>query len=118
VIRGDLAALHDDGTRVGLGDVTCIENDSLDGTTGPGTEPANPDSALPLPGDAFFYLVRIHDGVSNDLPRFQPLLDGARPRFQAIVQALRQAEDQGELPPYMREALDDVLVQLGLMEEG
>ena len=65
VIRGNLSELSDDGVAVHLGAVTCLENDSLDTTTGEGTEPLNPDTDLPFPGDGFFYLLRFHDGTSD-----------------------------------------------------
>jgi hypothetical protein len=65
VIRGDVGGLRDNGTAVSLGVVTCIENDSLDTTTGSGTEAANPDSGIPPPGRAFFYLVRFDDGTGD-----------------------------------------------------
>jgi hypothetical protein len=63
VIRGDLDQPYEDGSSVRLGVVTCIENDSLDTTTGAGTEPANPDTETPPAGEGFFYLVRF-DGVA------------------------------------------------------
>jgi hypothetical protein len=53
VIRGDVGALHASGGLVDLGVVTCIENDSTDLTTR-----GLADAAVPLPGAAFFYLVR------------------------------------------------------------
>ncbi len=62
VIRGNTDELSDDGTIVRLGAVTCIEDDSLDETTGPGTELGNPDNEMPSLGQAFFYLVRSFDG--------------------------------------------------------
>ncbi len=53
VIRGGTKALRSIGGMVDLGVVTCIENDSTDLTT------RNlADTVLPLPGEAFFYLVR------------------------------------------------------------
>ena len=48
-----------------LGTVVCLENDSLDTTTGAGTEPSNPDTDLPEPGESFSYLVRFHDGAMD-----------------------------------------------------
>jgi hypothetical protein len=65
VIRGFVGALYDDGATVHLGGVTCLENDSLDTTTAAGTEPARPDTGLPAPGRAFFYLVRFRDAQGN-----------------------------------------------------
>jgi len=65
VVRGDLHALWTDGGVVHLGDVICLEDDSLDTTTGAGAEPANPDTEVPAPGTGFFYLIRFHDGVNN-----------------------------------------------------
>jgi len=65
VIRGEVASIFDDGASIRLGSVVCLENGSFDTTTGPGTEPANPDVAQPLPGEAFFYLVRHFDGTNH-----------------------------------------------------
>jgi hypothetical protein len=65
VIRGTLALLLQDEAEIHLGAVTCLENDSLDGTTGAGTEPANPDTEAPPPGQGFFYVVR-HHGASQE----------------------------------------------------
>ncbi len=65
VIRGDLSALFADGAGIHLGDVFCLEDDSTDTSTGAGTEPSNPDTGLPLPGEGFFYLVRFDDGIGN-----------------------------------------------------
>jgi len=53
VIRGGVSALHAMGGLVDLGVVTCIENDSTDLTTR-----GLADATSPLPGEAFFYLVR------------------------------------------------------------
>ncbi|MGH2652156.1 MAG: hypothetical protein ACRDHK_13220, partial [Actinomycetota bacterium] len=55
VIRGGVEALRSVGGMVDLGVVTCIENNSTDLTTR-GLE----DAAVPLPGEAFFYAVRVN----------------------------------------------------------
>ena len=65
VIRGDVHQIFDDGVSIRLGNVVCLEDDSLDTTTGAGTESANPDMEIPLENEAFFYLVRKHDGLVN-----------------------------------------------------
>jgi hypothetical protein len=53
VIRGEVRSLRSSGGIVDLGLVVCIENDSTDLTTrGLG------DTAVPAPGEAFFYAVR------------------------------------------------------------
>ena len=65
VIRGDLSELLLDGAAVHLGGVICLEDNSLDTTTGLGTEPPNPDTDVPLVGQGFFYLVRFNDGTGN-----------------------------------------------------
>ena len=65
VIRGMVSSVFDDGVSIHLGTVVCLENDSLDTTTGPGIEPAHPDAELPPPGKAFFYLVRHFDEAHN-----------------------------------------------------
>jgi len=65
VIRGELAGLLADPAAVHLGVVACLENDSLDTTTGAGTEPENPDTDVPLSGEGFFYLLRHHDGAQD-----------------------------------------------------
>jgi hypothetical protein len=52
-IRGDVGALGHVAGAVDLGVVTCIEDDSTDLTTR-----GLADSAVPLPGEAFFYAVR------------------------------------------------------------
>lgn len=59
VIRGTIDSLAAGaGGTVDLGAVTCVENDSTDSST------ANaPDPALPLPGQAFFYLYRATPGA-------------------------------------------------------
>ncbi|MBI4240371.1 MAG: hypothetical protein HY613_01535 [Candidatus Rokubacteria bacterium] len=62
VVRGDLHQLYYDGVNVHLGEITCLEDDSLDTTTGAGTEPARVDSDVPPLGEGFFYLVRHNDG--------------------------------------------------------
>ena len=60
VVRGDVASLMDDGTSIQLGAVTCIENQSLDGSTA-----GNEDQAMPAPGQAFFYAVQYYDGIDE-----------------------------------------------------
>ncbi len=60
VIRGNLAALRIDGSDVLLGQVTCIENGSIDATTS-----GHEDTANPAPGQAFFYAVQFFDGVAD-----------------------------------------------------
>lgn len=52
-IRGSTKALRSIGGLTDLGVVTCLENDSTDLTTR-----GLADTALPLPGESFFYLVR------------------------------------------------------------
>jgi len=53
VVRGALGAWS--------APVICLENDSADTTTADGSEPANPDTDVPAPGEGFFYLVRFQD---------------------------------------------------------
>lgn len=54
-IRGNLASLSESWRGVDLGDVLCLENDSPDpDTTG------NEDTAIPPPGQTFFYLARFN----------------------------------------------------------
>jgi Tol biopolymer transport system component len=53
VIRGDVASLAIAGSIVDLGEVLCLDDDSPDATTAEG---ADPDT--PLPGQAFFYVLR------------------------------------------------------------
>ena len=65
VIRGFVHALFKDASTIHLGPVVCLENDSLDTTTAAGAEPSAPDTGIPAPGRSFFYLVRFHDGLSN-----------------------------------------------------
>lgn len=65
VIRFPPAGLYEDPVTVHLGTVVCWEDDSLDATTGAGTEAANPDMDPLPPGQAFFYLVRARIGASN-----------------------------------------------------
>ena len=52
-IRGNTKALRSIGGIADLGVVTCLENDSTDLTTR-----GLADATSPLPGEAFFYLVR------------------------------------------------------------
>jgi hypothetical protein len=65
VIRGFVHALFKDASTIHLGPVVCLENDSRDTTTAAGAEPSAPDTGIPAPGRSFFYLVRFHDGLSN-----------------------------------------------------
>lgn len=60
VIRGDIASLAADEQQVDLGTVICILDDSPDATT-----VGHSDSDIPLPGQAFFYLMRAYDGIRN-----------------------------------------------------
>jgi hypothetical protein len=60
VIRGDLAALRAQGSNVDLGEVTCIELDSVDGST-----IGHEDAAVPAAGQVFFYAVQFFDGEQN-----------------------------------------------------
>jgi len=61
VLRGDLAGLGANGTGgIDLGTVLCVENDSSDNSTA-GFE----DPDLPGSGQAFFYLYRGSQGVSD-----------------------------------------------------
>jgi len=73
VIRGERSALLDDGTAVRLGDVLCIEDDSMDATTAAGAEPPSPDTETPPLGQAFLYFVRFFDGVGNSTYGFTDL---------------------------------------------
>jgi hypothetical protein len=57
VIRGDLANLSIDGSRIDLGQVVCIAQDTT-ATTTIGHE----DTAIPEPGQVFFYAVQYNDG--------------------------------------------------------
>jgi len=54
VLRGNLEELVEIGGEVLLQNAVCIEDDSTDQTTAPGSL----DTAVPSPGAAFFYLVR------------------------------------------------------------
>lgn len=65
VIRGTVRSLRDDGAAIRLGAVRCLEDNSRDTTTAAGSEPASPDSSVPVAGDPFFYLVRFFDGGRN-----------------------------------------------------
>ncbi len=64
-IRGRLGGMSQDAVTIHLGQVVCVENDSLDTTTGEGSEPAHPDTESPALGTGFFYLVRFNDGFIN-----------------------------------------------------
>jgi len=57
VVRGPLSELAISGSEIDLGAVVCIESGSFD-TTNSGDE----DAIVPVPGEAFFYLVQFHDG--------------------------------------------------------
>jgi hypothetical protein len=59
VIRGDLAQIQAQGGQIDLGPVTCIEENSPNGTT---TE--FPDATLPDAGQCLFYLARFNLGYS------------------------------------------------------
>ena len=60
VVRGDLASLRIDGSNVDLGTVNCIERESLDTNTS-----GNADTAMPQPGQVFFYAVQFYDGIQD-----------------------------------------------------
>ena len=79
LIRGDLSSLLDDGGAVRLGDVICVADDSVDTTTGPGTERSNPDLATPLSRQTFIYLVRFRDAMSARTYGFS--FDGGKERI-------------------------------------
>jgi hypothetical protein len=55
--RGNLANLSGNASAVDLGNLTCIEEDSPDVTS-----LTDPDTEVPAPGTAFFYLVRYQQG--------------------------------------------------------
>jgi subtilisin family serine protease len=54
-VRGDLSALSEDHLGVDVGALTCLENDSPDPDTA-----GNEDTAIPAPGEGFFYLARFN----------------------------------------------------------
>jgi hypothetical protein len=60
VVRGNLSELRINGSNVDFGRVTCIENGSIDATT-----QGHEDTAIPAPGQAFFYAVQFYDGVAD-----------------------------------------------------
>jgi len=60
VIRGDLEDVRIQGSNVNLGRVSCIVHDSNDTNT-QGSE----DSAVPAPGQVFFYAVQFFDGIQE-----------------------------------------------------
>jgi hypothetical protein len=60
VIRGQVGNITETDVSFDLGQVVCIEADSLDETTA-GWE----DLELPAPGEAFFYLVQFDDGDAS-----------------------------------------------------
>lgn len=57
VVRGNLSELRIDGSNVDMGRVTCIERESLNSNT-----TGNADTAVPQPGQVFFYTVQFNDG--------------------------------------------------------
>lgn len=59
VVRGELAGLSGDAAAVGLGPLTCIEEDSADTDTAD-----HPDEDSPAPGTGRYYLVRFALGFS------------------------------------------------------
>ncbi len=73
VIRADRGALFDDGAALHLGDVFCLEDDSMDTTTAAGTEPPSVETELPPLGGAFLYYFRLFDGVRNSTYGFTDL---------------------------------------------
>jgi len=60
VVRGNLSELRINGSNVELGRVTCIESGSIDTTT-----LGHEDTAVPAPGQVFFYAVQFYDGVAK-----------------------------------------------------
>jgi hypothetical protein len=60
VIRGQVGNITETDVSIELGDVVCIEADSVDETTA-GWE----DLEVPAPGEAFFYLVQYYDGADS-----------------------------------------------------
>ncbi len=60
VIRGDSANLRIDGSDIDLGQVTCVAQ-GITGTTTAGYE----DTAVPEPGQVFFYVVQYNDGTQD-----------------------------------------------------
>jgi hypothetical protein len=59
LIRGNTVSLKEEAQSIDLGPVTCLVH-------GPGTSFMEPeDSAVPLPGQVFFYLVAYHDGLES-----------------------------------------------------
>ena len=72
-IRGDLASLAFDGVGgVNLGAVACIEDESIDTDT-----IGDEDAAVPLPGQAFFYLIRGTQGVDDGPGSYGAATDGS-----------------------------------------
>ncbi len=59
IIRGSVANLHNAGSTVDMGAVTCLKDDSGDTSTA-----GYPDFITPSPGQALFYLFRGTQGVS------------------------------------------------------
>ena len=55
--RGNLTNLSGNASAVSLGPLTCIENDSPDTSS-----QSHPDTQVPAPGTAFFYVVRFQEG--------------------------------------------------------
>jgi hypothetical protein len=60
VIRGELNNIVETGVVINLGNVVCIEANSVNTHT-LGWE----DGELPEPGQAFFYVVEYYDGISS-----------------------------------------------------
>jgi formylglycine-generating enzyme required for sulfatase activity len=58
LVRGELSNLSGDASGVGLGPLTCIEDDSPDETS-----QSDPDVDVPASGSVFFYVVRFHNGA-------------------------------------------------------
>ena len=57
LVRGDVASLSGNASGINLGSLTCLEDDSPD----PSSQ-SHPDTQIPAPNAAFFYLVRLQDG--------------------------------------------------------
>jgi formylglycine-generating enzyme required for sulfatase activity len=55
--RGNLSSLAGSASAVDLGPLTCVEDDSPDASS-----VGHPDTVVPAPGTAFFYLVRFQEG--------------------------------------------------------
>lgn len=59
VVRGDVAQLRLDAGGIDLGPVSCIEENSANGTTA-----EFPDATMPVSGQCFFYVARFNLGFS------------------------------------------------------